>query len=101
MNLFRTQKLFRIDQLTRIHHPHMCRMSTAPPGDYRTRCPEGGDIMPEVPWTSDTCVGGVSGLVDLLRTTFVFEINSSGYFSSTGQFIGQSVRRETVRCSLC
>lgn len=49
--------------------------------------------MPEVSWTSDTCVGGVSGLVDLFRTTFVFEINSSGYFNSTGQIIGQTVRR--------
>ena len=49
--------------------------------------------MPEVSWTSDTRVGGVSGLVDLFRTTFVFEINSSGYFSSTGQIIGQTVRR--------
>ena len=38
--------------------------------------------MPEVSWTSDTCVGGVSGLVDLFRTTFVFEINSFGYFLS-------------------
>ena len=37
--------------------------------------------------------GGVSGLVDLFRTTFVFEINSSGYFYSTGQIIGQTVRR--------
>ena len=35
------------------------------PGDYRTRCPEGG-IMPEVSWTSDKReVGGVSGLVEL------------------------------------
>src|ERR1041385_4243865 len=71
------------------------------PGDYRTRCPEGGDIMPEVSWTSDKHVKGVSVLVETIRTTFVFEINSSGYFSSTGQFIGQSVRRGTVRCSLC
>ena len=71
------------------------------PGDYRKRCPEGEGIMPEVSWTSDTCVGGVSGLVDLFRTTFVFEINSSGYFRSTGQFIGQTVRSGVVRCSLC
>ena len=49
--------------------------------------------MPEVSWTSDTRVGGVSGLVDLFRTTFVFGINSSGYLYSTGQFIGQTVRR--------
>ena len=49
--------------------------------------------MPEVSWTSDTRVGGVSGLVELFRTTFVFEINSSGYCSSTGQFIGLTVRR--------
>src|ERR1041384_4183803 len=62
------------------------------PGDYRTGCP-GGGVMPEVSWTSDTHVGGVSGLVDLFRTTFVFEINSSGYFSSTGQIIGQTVQR--------
>ena len=47
--------------------------------------------MTEVSWTSDTRVGGVSGLVDLFRTTFVFEINSSGYFNSTGQIIGQKV----------
>src|SRR4051812_47962163 len=52
-----------------------------------------GGIMPEVSWTSNTHVGGVSGLVDLFRTTFVFEINSSRYFSSTGQIIGQTVRR--------
>ena len=38
-------------------------------------------------------MGGVSGLVELFRTTFVFEINSSGYFYSTGQIIGQTVRR--------
>src|SRR4051812_16899854 len=63
------------------------------PGDYRTGCPEGGNVMPEVSWTSDTCVGGVSGLVDLFRTTFVFGINSSGYFNSTGQIIRQTVRR--------
>ena len=49
--------------------------------------------MPEVSWTSDTRVGGVSGLVDLFRTTFAFEINSSGYFYSTGQIIGLTVRR--------
>src|SRR3954464_14166460 len=58
------------------------------PGDYRTGCPEGGNVMPEVSWTSDTCVGGVSGLVDIFRTTFVFEINSSGYFKSTGRTDG-------------
>ena len=63
------------------------------PGDYRTGCPEGGGIMPEVSWTSDTRVGGVSELFDLFRTTFVFGINSSGYFYSTGQIIGQTVRR--------
>ena len=49
--------------------------------------------MLEVSWTSDTRVGGVSGLVDLFRTIFVFGINSSGYFYSTGQFIGQAVQR--------
>src|SRR4051812_26245845 len=54
------------------------------PGDYRTGRPEGG-IMPEVSWTSDTRVGCVSGLVDLFRTTFVFGINSSGYFNNTEQ----------------
>src|SRR3954467_3478963 len=63
------------------------------PGDYRTRCTEGRKIKPRVPWTSDTRVGCVSGLVDLFRTTFVFGINSSGYFDSTEQFIGQTVRR--------
>ena len=62
------------------------------PGDYRTGCPEGG-IMPEVSWTSDTRVGGLSGLVDLFRTTFVFEINSFGYFYSTRQFIVLTVWR--------
>ena len=71
------------------------------PGDYRTRCPEGGGIMPEVLWTSDTHVGGVSGLAGLFRTNFVFRINSSRYFSSTGQVIGQTVRRGAVRCSVC
>ena len=49
--------------------------------------------MPEVSWTSDTRVEGVSRLVDLFRTTFAFGINSSGYLYSTGQFIGQTVRR--------
>ena len=33
------------------------------PGDYRTGCPEGG-IVPEVSWTSDKRMGGVSVLVD-------------------------------------
>ena len=39
MNLFLTRKLFRIVQLTRIHHPYVCRMSTThqawslPPSD--------------------------------------------------------------------
>ena len=70
------------------------------PGDYRTGRSEGG-IMPEVSWTSDTRVGGVSGLVDLFRTIFVFEINSSGYFYSIGQIIGQTVRKGAVRCSVC
>src|SRR4051812_2114572 len=69
-------------------------------GDCRTGCPEGG-IMPEVSWTSDTRVGVVSRLVDQFRITFVFGINPSGYFISTGQFIGQTVRREAVRCSVC
>ena len=31
MNLFRTRMLFGIDQLNRIHHPHVFRMSTTPP----------------------------------------------------------------------
>ena len=44
------------------------------PGDYRTGCPEGG-MMPEVSWTSNIRVVGVSGLVELFRITFVFEIN--------------------------
>src|SRR4051812_15914945 len=70
-------------------------------GDYRTRCPKGGKIKPEVSWTSDTRVGCVSRVVDLFRTTFVFGINSSGHCSSTGQFIEQTVRRGTVRCSVC
>ena len=62
------------------------------PGDYRIGCPEGGDHA-EVSWTSDTRVGGVSELVDLFRTTFLSEINSSGYFYSIGQIMGQMVRR--------
>src|SRR3954467_12347257 len=71
------------------------------PSDYRTGCPEGEGIMTEVSWTSDTRVGGGSRLVDLFRTTFVFGINSSRYLSSTGQIIGQTVRRGMVRCSVC
>src|ERR1041385_4317774 len=63
------------------------------PVDYRTGCPEGEGIMPEVSWTSDTRMGGVSEVVKLFRTTFVFGINSSGYFYSTGQIIGKTVRR--------
>ena len=35
------------------------------PGDYRTGCPEGERIMPEVSWTSDKRMGDVSGLVEL------------------------------------
>src|SRR3954470_19343708 len=62
-------------------------------GDYRTGCPEGRKIKPEVSWTSDTRVGCVSEVVDLFRTTFVFGINSSGHSNSTGPFIGQTVRR--------
>ena len=54
------------------------------PGDYRTGCPEWG-IMSEVSWTSDTRVGGVSGLVDLFQTTFVFGINLSGVFIGIGR----------------
>src|SRR3954466_12556894 len=34
MNLFRTRKLFEIVQLTRMHHPYVCRMSTTPPAWY-------------------------------------------------------------------
>src|SRR3954471_5889901 len=63
------------------------------PGDYRTGCPEGEGFMPEVSWTSGKRMKGVSVLVELFRTTFVFRINSSGYFDSTGQIIGQTVRR--------
>src|ERR1041385_6275545 len=50
------------------------------PGDYRTARPEGEGIMPEVSCTPDKDKGGVSGLVELFRTTFVFGINSSGRF---------------------
>ena len=53
----------------------------------------GWGIMPEVSWTSDTRAGGVTGLVDLFRTTFEFGINSSRYFYSTRQVIGLTVRR--------
>src|SRR3954471_1256001 len=63
------------------------------PGDYRTVYPEGEGIMPEVSWTSDKRVDGVTVLVETFRTTFVFRINSSGYFNSTRQIIGQTVRR--------
>src|SRR3954471_18227502 len=34
INLFRTRKLFGIGQLTRIHNPHVCRMSTTPPARF-------------------------------------------------------------------
>src|SRR4051812_12606183 len=33
MNLFRTRKLFGIDQLSQIHHQNACRMSTTPRHD--------------------------------------------------------------------
>ena len=65
---------------------HVARSGNSPgdeipaPGDYRTGCPEGEGFMPEVSWTSDKCMGGVSVLVEPFRTTFVFGINSSGYF---------------------
>ena len=35
------------------------------PGDYRTGCPEGEGIMPEVSCTSKKRMGGVSRLVEL------------------------------------
>ena len=35
------------------------------PGDYRTGCPEGEMIKPEVSWVSDKHKGVVSVLVDL------------------------------------
>src|ERR1041385_2406227 len=57
------------------------------PGDYRTVCSEGGRIMPEVSWTSYKHKGGVSVLVEPFRTTFVFGINSSGYFLSVPEII--------------
>src|ERR1041384_125703 len=34
MNLFRTRKLSGMVQLTRIHAPYLCRMSTTPPAWY-------------------------------------------------------------------
>ena len=34
-------------------------------GDYRVGCPEGEGTMPEVSWTSDKRMGGVSVLVEL------------------------------------
>src|SRR3954470_20790365 len=60
-----------------------------------------GKIKPEVSWLPEQHKGGVSVLVEPFWTTFVFGINSSGHSNSTGQFIGQTVRRENVRCSLC
>ena len=57
------------------------------PGDYRTGRPEGEGFMPEVSWTSDKDKGGVSVLVELFRTTFVFGINPSGYFLSVSGII--------------
>src|ERR1041385_2949353 len=71
------------------------------PGDYRTGCSEGEGIMPKVSCTSDKRGDGVTVLVETFRTTFMFRRNSSGYFNSTGQIIGQTVRRGTVRCSVC
>ena len=35
------------------------------PGDHRTGCLKGGGIIPEVSWTSDKRMGGVSELVEL------------------------------------
>ena len=60
------------------------------------RWPEGEGTMPEVSWTSDKRVDGVIVLVETFRTTFMFRINSSGYFDSTGQIIGQAARRGDV-----
>ena len=57
------------------------------PGDYRIGCPEGGRVHVEVSWTSDKHKGGVSVLVEPFRTTFVFGINSSGYFLSVPEII--------------
>src|SRR4051812_26074047 len=59
------------------------------PGDYRTGCPEGGKMKPGVSWTSDKDKGGVSVLVEPFRTTFVFEINSSGRFLPAPGIIGR------------
>ena len=62
------------------------------PGDYRTGCPEGGNHAGGVVDIRHTC-GLCIMVVGLFRTTFVFEINSSWYCSSTGQFIVLAVRR--------
>ena len=50
--------------------------------------------MPEVSWTSDKSMEGVSGLVEPFLKTFVFGINSSGYFYNTRQIIGLTVPTE-------
>src|ERR1041385_602632 len=42
----------------------------------------GEGFMPEVSWVPDKHKGGVSVLDEPFRTTFVFGINSSGYFLS-------------------
>jgi len=58
--------------------------------------------MPEVSWTSDKHKGGgVSVLVDLFRTTFMFRINSSGKFYQLRVIIGQTTRRgEKLVCGM-
>src|SRR3954470_8646433 len=89
MKCYRCSNVVRCSKLGAGIHPGM---------KYRLRAITGqgvrrGGITPKVSWTSDTCEGGVFGLVDLFRTTFVFGINSSGYFYSTEQFIGRTVRR--------
>src|SRR4051812_44360358 len=97
MNYKRCSNVVRCNKLGAGNHPGM---------KYRLQVITGqgvwrGGIMPEVSWTSDTRVGGVPRLVDLFRTTFVFGINSSGYFYRTGQIIGQVVKRGLVRCLVC
>src|SRR4051812_977300 len=90
MKSYRCSNVLRCTLIRAEIHPWMKSQLRVITGQVVWR---GGGIMLEVSWASDKSRGGVSVLVELFRTTFVFRINSSGYFNSTGQIIGQTVRR--------
>src|SRR4051812_6573286 len=78
----------------------ICRGIAGSGGDYRTGCSAGERSSRGCRVYRTNVRGGVSEVVEVFRTTFVFGINSYEHCSSTGQFIGPAVRMGTVRRSV-